>query len=139
MTRRSAILGAVLVLATPCLAQERVSPEAFLDAAEGKTLTFEMFPSGSLVGVEEFLRRDLSVWRRAGEDCVYGSVSVRDDQICFAYDDDPEGVEHCWVTFSDGERFFVAMPSEFEADGLEVQVVSSISDETLDCPVKPGV
>ena len=86
------------------------------------------------VGVEEFLRCDLSVWREAGRGCVYGDVSVEDGQICFQYDD--EDLPICWVPFSDGERFFFATGAP---GPVEMQEVVAITDKTLDCPVKPGV
>ena len=50
-------------LIAPLGAQERISPDAFLDAANGKTLTFTDLRSGVRVGIEEYLSRDLSVWK----------------------------------------------------------------------------
>lgn len=117
-------------------AQERISPEVFLDAAVGRTLEFRVFPSGDYVGTEEFLRRDLSVWRAENQDCVYGDVSVVNDQLCFLYDDDADGLATCWATFADDGTYFVATG---EPGAIEVQEVSSISEESLACPMKPGV
>ena len=136
MTMQSAWVCIAATCASTAQAQERISPEVFLDAAVGKTLEFRIFPSGEYVGTEEFLRRELSVWRQENEDCVYGAISIVNEQICFLYDDDVDGQATCWSTFSDGETFYVATGDQ---DGIEVQVVTSISDETLSCPIKPGV
>lgn len=124
--------------ALPCVAvaQDRVSPESFLDFAVGKTLTFEVFPNGNLVGFEEYLRRDLSVWRDRSDICVYGRVTVEDNLICFLYDNDREGVPVCWATFRDNNRWFVMSTRDGES---EIQEVTEASDEGLSCPVKPGV
>ena len=134
MKARILLTLALAVTAAVAVAQEKIAPEVFLDAAVGRTLTFALFPSGEVVGVEEFLRRDLSVWREAGRGCVYGDVSVEDGQICFQYDD--EDLPICWVPFSDGERFFFATGAP---GPVEMQEVVAITDKTLDCPVKPGV
>ena len=117
-------------------AQERVSPEVFLDFALGKTLTFDTFPGGDLVGVEEYLRRDLSVWRDRSDICVYGRITVEDGQICFYYDNDPDGLPACWITFVEGDRWFV-----LNTNGVrrEIQQITHVSEDGLECPVKPGV
>lgn len=128
----SAALG-VTVSAT---AQERVSPEQFLDFAEGRTLTFDTFPDGHLVGVEEYLRRDLSVWRDRSDICVYGRVTVEDGQVCFLYDNDDDGVPVCWIPFVSDERWFVLNTNGARR---EIQEITQVSEDGLDCPVKPGV
>ena len=118
------------------VAQERVSPELFLDFALGKTLTFDTFPSGELVGVEEYLRRDLSVWRDRSGICVYGQISVENDQVCFLYDNDEDGVPICWITFLEGERWFVLSTNGRRS---EIQEITGVTKEGLDCPESPGV
>lgn len=117
-------------------AQERMTPEAFLDFALGKTLTFETFPDGELVGVEEYLRRNLSVWRDRSETCVYGSVTVENGQVCFLYDSDDDGMPVCWIPFLADDRWFV-----LNSDGgsREIQEITSVSEDGLQCPIKPGV
>ena len=45
------------ISAAPAQAIERVSPEAFLDFAKGKTLTFSIIGGGQIVGIEDFLSR----------------------------------------------------------------------------------
>lgn len=121
--------------ATCGAAQERIPPEAFLDAVVGKTLTFHAFPDGWFIGTEEFLRRDLSVWRHREDVCIYGRIAIENEQICFDYDG-LANMPVCWATFSDGDRFLVMHGG---LGGFEIQEVTSISEDGLSCPVKPGV
>ncbi len=111
----------------PAVAMELIAPEQFLDKAAGRTLTFRMEPSGQLVGVEQFLSRVLSVWTRADGTCTYGVITVRDGQLCFVYDDDPD-VSHCWYTFIDDDGLLVGMPSD-----MEVQRVTKITETPVGC------
>jgi hypothetical protein len=128
MIRVALLLG---LLALPAAAQERIAPEAFLDAADGRTLTFRTYPTGELVGIEEFLSRTRTVWARADRSCAYGRVEVRDERLCFLYDDEP-GVEHCWVTLRRDTTLYVLMPGTGE-----VQRVSDITDKPVACTNAP--
>lgn len=120
-----------LVLAQPVAAQEQITPDQFLDRATGRTLTFVRVPDGSLVGVEQFLDRQRSLWARSDGSCSYGRVAVEGPELCFYYDDAPS-VGHCWLPILDGETLFVAL-----ADGSEVQRISRITDTMVDCFDKP--
>lgn len=131
-----ALLAFSVWLAGPAVSQERISPDSFLDFALGKTLTFDTFPGGQLVGIEEFLRRDLSVWRDRSGLCVYGQVSIPDGQICFLYENDADGVPICWIPFVEGERWFVLSTN---GTRHEIQEITGVSEDGLDCPVNPGV
>jgi hypothetical protein len=125
-----------LIVASPAFGQERITPDAFLDTAVGKTLTFEMFGTGRVVGREEFLNRKLSVWREEGDTCVYGRITIEKDQLCFYYDHRGPEDPACWWTFRDEDRLLVL----FAGDGeREIQEVTRIDESGLDCPVKPGV
>ena len=132
----SAVLAVGLLAANVVSAQERVSPDLFLDFAIGKTLTFDTFPGGQNVGVEEYLRRSLSVWRDRSGVCVYGQITIEDDQICFLYDNDEDGVPICWITFLEGERGFVLSTNGRRS---EIQEITNVTDDGLDCPENPGV
>ncbi len=113
-------------------AQERIAPEEFLAIANGKTLTFHDLKSKSLVGVEEYLSPRLSVWRRAGGECVYGTITIETDQLCFLYDDEPSE-KACWWTFRRDETLLV-----LSANTGEIQEVVEISEEPLGCPMLPS-
>ena len=83
---RAAIGVVVWLAAAPIFAQTLLTPDEFLDAADGRNLTFHIFPNGQLVGAEEFLTRSLSVWRDHAGTCVYGEISVDSANLCFLYD-----------------------------------------------------
>lgn len=115
-------------------AQTMITPEAFLDAAVGKTLTFYEIRSGGLVGTEQFLNRRMSVWREEGQGCVYGQITTPNGQLCFLYDNDPDGIPVCWWPFLHEGRLMVRLASF--VDG-EIQEVRSMTDRGLDCPNAP--
>ncbi|THH39051.1 hypothetical protein E4Z66_05695 [Aliishimia ponticola] len=129
------LLPAVLmsVWIAPARGQEMISPESFLDIAEGRTLTFHSFPGNRLVGTEQFLSRSLSVWKTREYGCVYGRIWVEDRQICFLYED-IDAVPDCWNVFRMDDRLLVRTP---EAFGAQVQEVTEISDTPVGCPETP--
>lgn len=132
-TVRRGLLAAAL-LPTCAAAQTAISPDAFLDAVIGKTVTFYEIRSGQLVGTEEFLSRDVSVWRENGLDCVYGQITTPNGQLCFLYDNDPDGLPVCWWPFLHQDRLLVRLAT---FRGGEIQEVRSISEKSLDCPGAP--
>lgn len=115
-------------------AQTIITPEAFLDAAVGKTLTFHEIRSGYFVGTEQFLNRHNSVWRQEGQGCVYGQITTPNGQICFLYDNDPDGIPVCWWPFLHEGRLMVRLASFAES---EIQEVRSITETSLNCPSAP--
>lgn len=115
-------------------AQTLIAPEAFLDAVVGKTITFHEIRSGMLVGTEEFLSSTLSVWRMEGRGCVYGQITTPNGQICFLYDDAPDGLPVCWWPFVHNDRLMVRLARFVDS---ETQEVRSISDDSLNCPSAP--
>lgn len=113
------------------LAQERISPETFLARATGKTLTFTEHRTGRLVGVEQFLRPDLSVWAQADGRCSYGHIEVRGTLMCFIYEDFPDP-NNCWMPFDkDGQLMVIS------SDSFEIQQVSEITETPVDCVGAP--
>ena len=118
--------------ASHSVAQERISAELFLDRVAGKTATFVMYSTGDLVGTEQFVRRDRTVWARADGSCAYGTVFVREGAVCFAYDDEPAGVTHCWAPFETDDRLLVVT-----LDGREIQEVTALSDAPVICSAPP--
>lgn len=130
--RSLAVLCALL--SGPASAQSRITAEQFLDRAEGRTLHFHLAHTGQLVGIEQFLSRELSVWRPRGQPCVYGRVTIEAGQLCFLYDGEAPQEKSCWFTFvQDG--FLIVRGTELI--GAEVQVVERITDVPLECPNAP--
>jgi len=130
--RYAGLASVLLMLAAPAGAQDRFTPEALLDRLDGRTATFRQFESQRLVGVEQFLSRQRTVWARANGSCAYGRVTVEAGQVCFEYDDDPPGRRHCWVPFEMDDRLLVVSPN-----GGEVQEVTRLSDEPVICSAPP--
>ena len=133
--RLFSILILSLGLTTSTTAQERITPDEFLDFADGKTLTFSDVSSGSIVGIEEFLSRKLTVWKDRSLTCVYGEIRIESDQLCFYYDRDQDGLPACWWPFRDGDRLFVLLA---DLGNYQAQEVTNVTTETLDCPEIPA-
>ncbi|QFT60439.1 hypothetical protein FIU94_16535 [Sulfitobacter sp. THAF37] len=111
-------------------AQEQLTPDAFLDRAEGRTLTFKSAGTGRVVGIEEFLSRHQTKWAREDGSCTYGQVTVDGETICFQYEDN-WGELHCWVPYDNAGTLMVRSP-----DGA-IQHVTRITDLPVLCQDKP--
>lgn len=108
-----------------------MTPDAFLDIALGRTLSFSSLTTGALVGAETFLRRDLSVWADERGRCTYGRMEVRGPLLCFIYEDAPDP-DNCWLPFNDeGTLLVMAVRSR------EMQRISDISDTPIECVDAP--
>ncbi len=123
-------------LAAPALAQQSLTPEAFLEIARGKTLTFADADTGLLVGVERFLPGRRTIWTRADGTCAYGTVSIRGPELCFVYDDGPGRGPHCWWPLREGTSLYVRLA---DAERSETQRITEIGDEPLSCAAVPSV
>lgn len=122
-----ALLLLLMVPQGPGIAQTRLTPEAFLDQATGRTLTFTSQSSGAVVGIEQFLNRKQSVWANASGRCTYGEIEVRGHLICFIYEDKPDPL-NCWATFSDEDELLV-----ISTRSRQVQRVTKITDRPVMC------
>lgn len=124
---RLAIMALLLLPKEPAHAQTRLTPEAFLDQASGRTLTFTAHGTGAVVGVEQFLNRKQSVWANGNGRCTYGEIEVRGHLICFIYEDMPDPL-NCWATFQDkGDLLVISTRSR------QVQRVTQITDRPVIC------
>lgn len=131
---KAGIAALLALIPLAAQAQTRITPEVFLSAVQGKTVTFHDYPTGELVGTEEFLSATLSVWRMVGRGCVYGQITTPDGQICFLYDDDEDGVPVCWWPFLHEDRLMVRLATFTHS---EIQEVRSITEDGLNCPSAP--
>ena len=120
------------MVASPAVAQDQLTPDGFLDLAHGRTLSFSNVRSGNLVGVEEFLRRDLSVWADETGRCTYGRIEKRGPLLCFVYEDAPDP-DNCWIPFMDEGTLLVLSERT-----REVQRISDISDAPVICEGAPS-
>ena len=129
------MIRAALILllgAVPAAAQEQITAAAFLDRVAGRPATFVIMGTDDLVGVEQFLRRDRTVWARSNGTCAYGTVTVEGPLVCFAYDDEPTGRQHCWFPLElDGTLLVL------DDEGDEVQEISAITDAPVICDPPP--
>ena len=126
-----ALIVAATSVASQAQAQEQLTPDNFLDLALNRTLSFSSIHTGMLVGVEEFLRRDLSVWADETGRCTYGRIEIRGPLICFLYEDAPDP-KNCWIPFNDAGTLFV-----MSQNIGEVQLISDISDKPVICEDAP--
>ena len=115
-----------LMLADPAMAQTRITPEQFVGQAAGRTLTFRNYSTGNLVGVEQFLGPDRSVWARQDGTCTYGQINLREGTVCFTYEDSPDET-HCWQPYVHNGDMLVISNSG------DIQRVSDITDEPVIC------
>lgn len=118
----------LVLCAAPAWAQEQITADAFLDRLAGRTATFVMMGTDELVGIEQFLRRDRTVWARSDGTCAYGTITVDGPLVCFAYDDEPSGRKHCWFPFERDGTLLV-----LDDEGDEVQEISRITDTPVFC------
>jgi hypothetical protein len=121
--------GAIILLmicAQTGAAQTPISPEEFIDRAEGRTLTFENIEDGRVVGVEQFLSRQQTVWTRRDGSCTYGRVTLTEQTVCFTYEDQWD-VDHCWFPYDrDGTLIVQSLRGS-------LQQVSRITDLPVVC------
>lgn len=129
------LLAFLIAFGSPASAIERVAPEDFLRYAVGKTLTFSMMGTGELVGIEEFISRSLSVWRNSTGRCVYGVITVEEQQVCFFYEE-LNRTKDCWWMFRDGDRLLARL-ADFSVS--HTQEVTDVSDKGVACPTVPSV
>lgn len=128
---RPILAALALTYAIPAAAQEQLTPDGFLDLALGRTLSFTSVASGNLVGVEQFLRRDLSVWADETGRCTYGRIEQRGPFLCFLYEDAPDP-NNCWLPFNDEGTLLV-----LSQNTSEVQRISDISEDPVICEGAP--
>ncbi|MEH6645026.1 hypothetical protein [Sulfitobacter sp.] len=130
--KRSALIFLLGLSALPAHAQEQMTPDGFLDLVHGRTLTFSSMIRGGEVGVEQFLRRDLSVWADRSGRCTYGRIEIRGPLLCFVYEDAPDP-NNCWIPFYDKGKLLV-----LSQGSREVQRISDISDKPVVCEGAPS-
>lgn len=83
---------ALVLLATPVLAEPTLSAEEFDALTLGRTMTWAEF--GSVYGVEQYLPGRKVRWTVVGDDCRTGNWYPDGSAICFLYEGDID--PYCW-------------------------------------------
>ncbi|WP_316015292.1 hypothetical protein [Roseobacter sp. HKCCA0434] len=92
------------LLASPLAAQDIVAPSDVLERLRGTTLAYDA--DGVVVGVERFREDDTVTVQHLDGSCLDGEVYVSGDELCFRYEDEAEGEEHCWWSVEiDGDLY----------------------------------
>ena len=122
------------LLAAPAIAQQSLTPDEFLDRVEGRTVEFSNAATGDLVGTEEFLSRDRTVWAEADGTCVVGYVTVEGPAVCFQYPDEYGDTKWCWWPFEADGQLHVRLTTS-----SSVQRATEVPNATVQCEGKPSV
>ncbi|WP_143534349.1 hypothetical protein [Roseovarius albus] len=132
MLNRGLIAALFFFCAVPAAgAQDRISPDAFLDQVVGKTVTFIDRVSRQRTGVEQYLRRDQSVWADETGRCTYGQIEIRGPYLCFLYEDFPEA-DNCWLP-----HILEGQLTVLSGKDWQIQIASKYSDEPVVCEGVP--
>jgi hypothetical protein len=119
-------LFALLMIASPAVADPLLTAEDFDALTLGRTMTWSEF--GTVYGVEQYLPDRQVRWTVVGDDCKAGHWYPDGDAICFQYEDDP--APDCWEISALGEDLlarYTTNPPDAEP------VVVQFSDEPLAC------
>lgn len=104
---------------------EAVSPEAFLEDVEGKTVHYTL--GGEYYGSERFYGKGRATWQFPGDNCEDGVYWSDAEEICFRY-----GTASCWSLYEDDSGARVAV----SRDGFAVSI-ARIDDAPLRCDGAP--
>ena len=103
---------ALVLLATPVLADPTLTAEEFDALTQGRTMSWAEF--GSVYGVEQYLPGRKVRWTVLGDDCKTGHWYPDGTAICFLYEDDLD--PYCWEITASG-------------NGLRARFTTAINDE----------
>ncbi len=94
MIARVLCIAALVGLAAPALADERLSAQQFSEDATGYTLYYED-EDGERYGSESFDEKGFVTWRSPNGQCIRGGWKPYNDDLCFLFD----GEVQCWAYF----------------------------------------
>lgn len=117
---------ALVLLATPVLAEPTLSAEDFDALTLGRTMTWAEF--GSVYGVEQYLPGRKVRWTVLGDDCRTGQWYQDGSAICFLYEGDID--PYCWEITASGTDLRARLATD--APGSEPVVVTETT-EPLAC------
>jgi hypothetical protein len=123
-----AALAALVLLAGPAAAEERLDGPAFEALSEGWTLHFER--DGLHFGSEQFFEGRRSLWRAGEMECEEGIWYESEGSICFVYESVP--IPQCWLVMRRGEDIFARATDD--PAGLAELRMSRRDQVPLSCP-----
>ena len=103
-------------------------PAAFEAFSEGRTLTWAL--DGVDYGIERYAPGRRVIWADLTGTCLSGHWQAQGDEVCFHYDDDPDGTPACWRFLRDGKTVIADLTRTDEP--LRLTVVSQ--EGALVCP-----
>ncbi len=112
-----AVLTATLSAIGPALAETPMTGAEFEANTTGNTITYDY--GGGLFGTEEYLEGRRVRWAFDGDLCIYGIWYVKGDEICFAYENDPD--DPCWLYFLENGK----IRGLFAGDGGSLEILES--------------
>lgn len=124
---------ALVLLATPALADPTLTAEEFDALTQGRTMSWAEF--GSVYGVEQYLPGRKVRWTVLGDDCKTGHWYPDGTAICFLYEDDID--PYCWEITASGNGLRARFTTE--APGREPVVVEDTTEEMACFGPKVGV
>lgn len=126
-SRMRPCLAALVLVATPSLADGPMSPDEFDIWSTGKTLAYSV--DGQIYGAEAYFPDRRVRDADTGGPCVEGRWYADGDAVCFVY---PvfDGV-HCWTYWRDGDAV-LAKPVNAPAGDPAQQVTEA--EAPLSCP-----
>ncbi len=89
---------ALILLATPAMAQDAMNAAEFDAYTKGKTLTFGRADDDAY-GIEQYQENRRVIWSFLDGECSNGVWYESKGSICFRYDFDPE--PKCWKFYDD--------------------------------------
>jgi hypothetical protein len=113
-------IALTLFAALPAFAETPLDAAGFDAATRGATITYDY--GDGLFGTEEYLENRAVRWAFEGDLCIYGTWYQKDDQICFAYENDPTPA--CWLYFLENNR----IRGVYMGDGGGWEIVESSRD-----------
>lgn len=118
---------ALLLLASPALAETPITADQFDAFASGKTLIWSQ--DGQAYGLESYLPGRKLLWSEEGGTCLSGSYAqAANGQICFTYDDATP--PDCWLLYPAGDALHGTLQSDAEP---RPDYGISVSPTPLDC------
>lgn len=125
---RATCLCVLVLTGQPAFAETPMSAAQFDQYSTGKTLYYSA--GGGAYGAEQYLPGRRVIWSFLDGQCMTGEWYEQGDQICFVYEDSPNGPQ-CWSFFARDNGVLAQFENDPEATTL---VEVNQSPDALFCP-----